>query len=123
MNRVNWHAMEKATKTIKKNHKSLQKAGALLKNFPGPGQMTDWKMLPVKNEDGTDKLDPIGKVIKEKTIVFVNIKDCKSPALRRYVSMLNTCYYLVTAEADKKRILDKKIEIESELNIRKDGLI
>lgn len=54
---------------------------------------------------------------------MVLIKDCKSSSLRRYVKLLDNFYYLVTKETDKQKILDKKIEIESELNSREDGII
>ena len=42
--------------------------------------------------------------------------------MRRYVKLLDTFYFLVTSEKDKKKILDKKIEIENELNSREDGI-
>ena len=123
MAKTNWHAMEKATRTIKKNHKNIIKGGALLKDFPPEGYMADWKQLPVKNEDGTDKVNELGKVIKEKQRVFVLIKDATSATLRRFIKTLDGCYYLVTSENDRNRILNKKIEIEDELNKRTDGLL
>lgn len=54
---------------------------------------------------------------------MVVIKECKSSSLRRYVKLLDNFYYLVTKEADKQLVLNKKVEIESELNSRDDGII
>lgn len=98
--KMNWKSLEKSTKTIKKNVKNIQLASDYLKNLPGEGLMRD----------------NISKNI-------IAIKDCKSSSLRRYVKLLDNYYYLASNEKDKKIILDKKIEIENELNSRDDGIL
>lgn len=95
MKRTNWNSVEKSAKTIKRNVKILQQTGEFLKDFPEKGFMRD----------------NISKNI-------VVIKDCKSSSLRRYNKILDNFYYLTTSEKDKQKILDKKIEIEMELNSR-----
>ena len=110
MRKTNWASVEKSTKNIKKAVKNLQKAGVFFKELPEDGYMIDEKK--VKDEDGSSK----------KVIVKVLIKECKSSTLRRFIRQLDNYYYLVSSESDRKRILNKKIEIESELNKREDGL-
>lgn len=100
MKRVNWQSMEKSAKLIKKNVKNLQQAGEFLRDFPADGYMRD-------------------NISKN----LIEIKEAKSSSLRRYIKLLDNFYYLVTSENDKKKILNKKIEIESELNTRDDGII
>jgi len=100
MSKVNWSAVNKSAKTIKKNVKNLQQAGEFLRDFPGEGYMRD-------------------NISKN----LIEIKTAKSSSLRRYIKVLDNFYYLVTAQKDKTAILNKKIEIESELSTRVDGVI
>ena len=99
MNKKKWAGIEKNAKTLKKNVKNLAAASEYLKNLPEEGYM----------------LDNISKNV-------VEIKTCKSSSLRRYVKLLNNYFYLMNTEADRTRILKKKIEVEKELNGREDGL-
>ena len=99
MNKKKWAGIEKNAKTLKKNVKNLAAASEYLKNVPEEGYM----------------LDNISKNV-------VEIKTCKSSSLRRYVKLLNNYFYLMNTEADRTRILKKKIEVEKELNGREDGL-
>lgn len=99
MKAVNWSNLEKSTKLAKRQVKNIQLVSEYLKNLPGEGKM----------------LDNISKKI-------VEIKDCKSSSLRRYIKLLDNYYYIVSAEKDRETILKKKIEIETELNGRDDGL-
>lgn len=95
MARTNWAGVEKAAKLLKKNVKNLQQAGEFLREFPEEGYMRD-------------------NISKN----LIEIKTAKSSSLRRYIKLLDNFYYLVTADKDKTQILNKKIEIENELNIR-----
>ena len=95
MARTNWNSLNKSAKLVKKNVKNLQQAGELFKEFPPDGFMR-------------------GNMSKK----LVEIKKCKSSSLRRYIKLLDNFYYLVTSQADKEKILKKKIEIEKELNNR-----
>lgn len=54
---------------------------------------------------------------------IVKISECKSSTLRRYIKLLDNFYYLVTSQKDRTLILNKKIEVETELNNRKDAII
>lgn len=99
MKRTNWSALEKSAKLIKKNVKNLQQAGEFLREFPEEGYMRD-------------------NISKN----LIKIKEAKSSSLRRYIKLLENFYYLVTSESDRKKILNKKIEIENELNTRDDGI-
>ena len=100
MKRTNWESFGKSAKQMQKAVKNTQQAGAFLSDFPPEGYMRD-------------------NISKN----LVKIKDCKSSSLRRYISLLNNLYYIVNTEKDKTRILEKKIEIETELNTRDDGII
>lgn len=100
MKRTNWAAIEKSAKNIKKNVKNLQQAGEFLRDFPETGFMRD-------------------NISKN----LIEIKEAKSSSLRRYTKLLDNFFYLVTSETDKNKILNKKIEIENELNTREDGII
>lgn len=100
MRRVNWNNVSKSAKSVKQSVKNLQAASEYLSKLPEEGYM----------------LDNISKNV-------VKIKDCKSSSLRRYVSLLDKYYYLVNAQADRDMILEKKVEIEKELNTREDGII
>lgn len=100
MKKTNWSAMEKSAKLIKRNVKNIQQAGEFLKDFPEPGYMRD-------------------NISKN----LIEIKNAKSSSLRRYVKLLENFYYLITSENDKEKVLNKKIEIEAELNTRDDGII
>ena len=100
MRRTNWASVEKSAKLIKKNVKNLGQAGEFLRDFPAEGYMRD-------------------NISKN----LIEIKTAKSSSLRRYVKLLENFYYLVGAESDKTKILNKKIEIEKELNTRADGII
>lgn len=100
MRRTNWSSVVKSAKRLKKDVKNLQQAGEFLRDFPTEGYMRD-------------------NISKN----LVVIKDCKSSSLRRYIKLLDNFYYLVTSENDRQKILNKKIEIEAELNTRDDGII
>lgn len=100
MRATNWKSFGKSAKAVKKDVKNIQHAAEFFKDFPGEGYMRD----------------NISKNI-------VEIKSCKSSSLRRYVKLLDNFYYLVSSEKDKTKILNKKIEIETELNSREDGLV
>lgn len=100
MKRTNWQSVEKSAKLIKKNVKNLQQAGEFLREFPEEGYMRD-------------------NISKN----LIEIKTAKSSSLRRYIKLLDNFYYLVTSETEKQKILNKKIEIENELNTRDDGII
>lgn len=100
MRRTNWASIEKSAKMIKKNVKNIKQAGEFLKDFPDTGYMRD-------------------NISKN----LIEIKTAKSSSLRRYIKLLDNFYYLVTSENDKSKILNKKIEIESELNTREDGIV
>lgn len=100
MKRTNWEALNKSAKLIKKNVKVLTQAGEFLREFPGEGYMRD-------------------NISKN----LIKISEAKSSSLRRYVKLLENFYYLVTSESDKTKILNKKIEIEKELNTRDDGIV
>ena len=97
MRRTNWESFGKTAKQLQKNVKNTQQAGAFLADFPPDGYMRD-------------------NISKN----LVVIKECKSSSLRRYISLLNNLYYIVPTEKDKEKILQKKIEIETELNSRGD---
>ena len=99
MKRTNWASVVKSCKRTKKDVKNLQQAGEFFKEFPDVGYMRD-------------------NISKN----LVVIKDCKSSSLRRYIKLLDNFFYLVTSEKDRNKILNKKIEIEAELNTREDGL-
>jgi len=98
--KVNWNSFEKSAKLLKKNAKNLQAAGEFLREFPEEGYMRD-------------------NISKN----LIKIKDAKSSSLRRYTKLLDNFYYLVSSETDKQKILNKKIEIESELNNRDDATV
>jgi len=99
MRKEYWANVEKSQKALKKNVKNLQQAGEFLREMPEEGYMRD--------------------NISKKLVV---IKECKSSSLRRYVKLLDNFYFLVTSTDEKEKILNKKIEIETELNSRDDGL-
>lgn len=98
MKRVNWKSVQKSSQLLKRNIKNIQAASEYLSNIPGEGYFID-------------------NISKRE----VKISECKSSSLRRYVKSLENYYYLIGSSADKKRILDKKIEIENELNKRDDA--
>jgi hypothetical protein len=100
MRKTNWETTEKSAKLIKKNVKYLQAAGDYLKEMPEVGYMKD-------------------NISKN----LVKISDCKSSSLRRYIKLLDNFYYIVTSQKDKDAVLNKKVEIENELNTREDGII
>lgn len=97
MKRVNWENVEKSTKTIKKNVRNIQAAGKYVQNLPEEGYMYDTKSEKV-----------------------VAIAEAKSSSLRRFIKMLDNYMYLVNDEAVRIKILEKKIEIETELGGRED---
>lgn len=99
MARTNWKSMAKRTKDIERKVKNAKGASEYLKNKPGEGIFID--------------------NISKKEVI---IKDAKSSSLRRYVKLLDKYYYLITSPKDRQYILDKKIEIETELNSRDDGI-
>ena len=100
MNKRSWESFGKSAKNIKKVVKNTQQAGEYLSEIPPIGYMKD----------------NISKNI-------VKISECKSSSLRRYIKLLDNIYYRVTATKDKEAILNKKIEIETELAGREDGVI
>lgn len=97
MKRTNWKAIEKQMTELKRKAKNMAAATAYLTNKPEKGYFID--------------------NISKNT---VKISDCKSSTLRRYVGLLDKYYYLAVTPTDKQYFLDKKIEIESELNSRGD---
>jgi len=92
--------MEKSIKDVKKRIKDISGAGDYLKDRPEPGYFKD----------------NISKKI-------IEIKETKSSTLRRFVKLMDKYYYLITAQSDREWILNKKIEVETELNGRDDALI
>jgi len=99
MRRPNWDNTESATRALKRKIKILNEKNAYLKNMPKEGYFID---NISKNE--------------------IKIIDCKSSTLRRYIKLLDNIYESITSEKEKKEVLDKKIEIEFELNGREDGI-
>jgi hypothetical protein len=100
MRRVNWRNSANAAKDLKKKINNIESAGDYLNNKPELGYFRD-------------------NISKN----MVKIEDAKSSSLRRIVKVLDKYYVLVTSPKDKEFILAKKIEIETELNSRDDGLI
>lgn len=98
--RVNWKNVEKSAKDLRRKVKNAMAAAEYLKSKPGPGIFID--------------------NISKKEII---IKDAKSSSLRRYVKLLDNYYYLITSPTDRQYILDKKVELEHELNGREDATI
>lgn len=97
MRRVNWSNAEKQAKDLKRKIKNVQNASSYLANKPELGFFID---------------NMSGKTVK--------IIECKSSTLRRFIKSLDKYYYLVSSQTDKDFILQKKIEIETELNKRGD---
>ena len=100
MRKTNWNNVIKSSKLIKKNVKNTGQVVEFLKDYPAEGYMRD-------------------NISKN----HILIKECKSSSLRRYVKLLDNFYYLVSSESDKNNILKKKVEVETELSTRPDGLI
>jgi hypothetical protein len=100
MKKVNWVNFEKSAKDMKRKVKNLQAAGDYLKEKPEVGFFKD----------------NISKKI-------VKLSDAKSSTLRRYIKIVDNFYYLVTSVADRDYLLNKKIEIETELNSREDAMV
>jgi hypothetical protein len=100
MRKVNWSTVEKQTKDLKRKIKNIQAASDYLKDRPEEGYFKD-------------------NISKN----MVKIIDAKSSSLRRYVKVIDKYYDLVTSPSERKFLLDKKVEIESELNTREDGVI
>lgn len=100
MRKVDWNAMGKSSKKIIRDVKNIRSLGHYLKDIPEKGWFVD-------------------NISKNK----VEIAKCKSSSLRRYVKLLDNFYYLITSEKDRNKILEKKIEIETELSTRDDGEI
>lgn len=96
MRRVNWQSVEKQTKDLKRKIKNVKSAASYLENKPEKGYFID--------NMANNKL--------------VEISKCKSSTLRRFLKSLDKYYYLVSSQVDKDFILEKKIEIETELNAR-----
>lgn len=123
MKRTNWSNVEKSAKQLKRNVKNMQGSVIFFKNFPAEGHMTDIVDIyevdaegnTVKNKDG--KKIKLGKGPKD-----VIIKDAPSSTLRRLIKVLDNYYYLISDEKGKQKILNKKVELESEINSREDGL-
>ena len=115
MKRTNWNNVNKSAKTIKKNVKNIKVVGDL---FSEP-----LAMYVMKDYATETKVDENGNKTKVKKVVCVDIRDCKTSTLRRFIKTLDNAYYLMNNEKDKKMILDKKIEVENELSLRPDALI
>ena len=98
--KVNWTNMEKNIKAQQRKMKNLHAAGDYLKDKPEKGFFVD-------------------NISKNKIVIV----DAKSSSLRRYIKVLENYYYLVTSRVDRNYILDKKVEIETELNSRDDAII
>ena len=98
--KLNWHTMNKAGKDLRKRIKDVGLASDYLKDRPEAGFIKD----------------NISKKI-------VEITSAKSSTLRRYTKLLDKYYYLITSEKDRTWLLNKKIEVETELNTRDDALI
>ena len=123
MKRTNWSNVEKSAKQTKRNVKNMQGSTIFFKNFPEKGHMTDVVDAYQLTETGEVYKDANGKKVKlGKTAKDIIIKDAPSSTLRRLVKSLDNYYYLITDEKSKQKILDKKVEIETELNSRDDGL-
>ena len=98
----------------KTNWKNVEKANkALLRKVKNMAGLSEY--LAEKPEEGYFK-DNISKNI-------VKISEAKSSSLRRYIKLLDNYYYIVTSTEDKKYLLNKKIEIETELNNRDDASV
>lgn len=115
MKRTNWANVEKYAKQLKRNIRNMQSSALFFQNFPTDGHMTDIVNETEKLEDGT-------KIKKGKVAKDIIIKDAKSSTLRRLVKTLDNYYYLITDETAKAKVLLKKVELETELNSREDGL-
>ena len=95
MRRTNWKNIEKQTTDLKRKIKHVQNASDYLAERPEEGYFID-------------------NISKKK----VKISECKESTLRRYLTSLDKYYYLVSSIGDKNFILEKKIEIENELEKR-----
>jgi len=113
--RTNWNSVNKAAKSIKRLYKDTIKKGELLNPFPEKGYMNDYKKVVV----GTDP--ETGKDLKERQVVSIPIVELTSPALRRLIKTLDSAFYISSSETEKDRILNKKKELETELNSRPDN--
>jgi hypothetical protein len=100
MRKVNWNIVEKQSKDIKKKIKNIQAASDYFSDKPDPGYFKD-------------------NISKN----MISIKAAKSSSLRRYVKVIDKYYDLITSPTERKFLLDKKVEIEAELNTRQDGTI
>jgi len=85
----------KAVTEMRRKVKNINQASSYLKERPG-----------------------VGKFIDNLTKKEVIIGNCKEPTLRRFIKSLDKYYYLITSPVDRKYILNKKIEIEDELDHR-----
>lgn len=115
MRSVNWANVAKSAKQTKKNVKNMQGSVLFFQHFPEEGHMTDVVDAYTILEDGTKK--KAGKTTKD-----IVIAEARSSTLRRLVKALDNYYYLITDNQSKQRILDKKVELENELNSREDGI-
>ena len=97
--KINWKNFEKQAKAQERKVKNLQGAGDYLKDRPEKGYF----------------VDNISKNV-------VKISDAKSSSLRRYLKVIDNYYYLITSTEDKNYLLEKKVEIETELNHRDDAI-
>jgi hypothetical protein len=98
--KVNWSNMEKSVKDLKKRIKDISGASDYLKDRPEHGYFKD-------------------NISKK----LIKIEEAKSSTLRRFVKLMDKYYYLITSQSDREWILNKKIEVETELNGRDDALI
>jgi len=96
--KTNWKNVEKTNKALLRKIKNMSGLSEYLADRPGDGYFKD----------------NISKNI-------IKISDAKSSSLRRYVKLLDDYYYVVTSTEDKNYLLNKKIEIETELNSRDDA--
>lgn len=92
MKKERWTQLEKQAIQLKRTAKTLKNLGDYLKDFPREGYF----------------IDNISK--KE-----IAISECQPPRLRRYIKLMDNFIYLVSSDADRKKLIAKKKELEDEL--------
>lgn len=92
--------IEKQQKTLRQKINNSQSAAEFLTNYPAAGVMRD-------------------NISKKE----INIVDCETSRLRRYVKLLNKYYNLVYTPDERKKIIDKLNEVNDELEKRPDAII
>lgn len=96
---VNWSGILKSAKQTKKDTKNKLQMYEFFKNFPEKGYMRD-------------------NISKN----MILITEAKSSSLRRYIKLLDNFFYLIDSENSRNKLLEKKVEIETELSKRDDGI-